>query len=202
MASLVEISNFALGEVAEQNIQTLDDATTPAIQCKRFIYQTIREVLSSAKWKCARDEAELAQDATAPLFGWEYSYNLPSDFLRIVSFNDVDPDNVVEELFEVRGRRLVTDEATCNIIYIKDMTLDGSTGAMPPLMVKAVYLSLAAKLAWSIQQNRTLKEGLENAAEVSLRKAKSADAREEIRPLVNRATQSNWLQGRYSSTNG
>jgi len=203
MASLVDIANFALGEVAEQTINTLDDATTPAREAKRFIFQAIREALGEAKWKCAREEAVLVQDATAPLFGWEYAYNLPVNFIRMVSFNDIDPDNVTAELFEVRKRRLVTDETAASIIYVSDLTVgDGDVNSMPPLLVKAVYLSLASKLAWAMQQNRTLKAGLEELSVAAMKKARAADAQEEFRPLMNMASQSRWVSGRVNSTNG
>ncbi len=203
MASLVEIGNLALGEVAEQTINTLDDATTPARAVKRYIAHSIREALAEAKWKCAREAAVLTQDATAPLFGWDYAYQLPVDFLRMVSFNDTDPDNVVAELFEVRGRRVLTDESAAYIVYVADLTLaTGDVNVMPPLLVKAVYLNLAAKLAWAMQQNRSLKSTLEELSMAAMKKARAADAQEEFRPLMNLASQSRWVSGRVSSTNG
>jgi len=202
MASLVDIANYALDQIGEQTISTLDDATTPARKAKLNIYQTIREVSASGNWKCARASAVLAQDATAPAFGWSYAYTLPVDFIRIVSFNDLETEDVETELFEVRGRQIQTDETTASIVYIKDITVSGDVGAMPPLMVKAVYLALSAKLAWAIQQNRTLMAMQEEKAEKALMRARSTDAREEIRPLPDRAAGSNWISGRTSSTNG
>lgn len=203
MASLVDIANFALGEVAEQTINTLEDSVKPAREAKRYIKQSIREVLAAGKWKCAREAAVLSQDATAPAFGWQYAYELPADFIRMVRFNDVDPDAVLNDLFEIRGTRIETDESICKIVYIEDLVFgDGDVGIMPPLMVKAVYLNLAAKLAWVMQQNRTLKEGLEEAAERALRRAKATDAQDEFMPLVDSSSTSQWIKGRIASTNG
>ena len=203
MASLVEIANLALGEVSENNITSLDDETTPAQTAKRFIYQSIREVLAAGKWKCARESVVLAQSGTSPEFGWQYAYQLPADFIRVVRLNDIDADSVVNELFEVRGTRLETDESICKLVYIEDLTMsDGDVGSMPPMMVKACYLTLASKMAWKITQSRGLQATLEGKAEKALGRAKAIDAQQERRPLVNSAATSNWLRGRRTSTNG
>jgi len=203
MASLVDIANFALGEVAENTITTLEDNTEHARASKRYLYQTIREVLHSGKWKCARQSAVLSQESPAPTFGWDYSYPLPADFIRIVSFNDTDPDTVHRDLFEIRATSLQTDESLAKIVYIRDLVFgDGDVGVMPPLMVKAVYLALASKLAWALQQNRKLKITLEELAIGALKRAKAADAQEEFRPLVNSSNTSSWVNARTSSTNG
>jgi hypothetical protein len=197
MANLVQIANMALSEVAEQTITTIDDATTPARYCKEFIYQAIREALASGVWKCARKPAVLNQLADAPEFGWEYAYQLPTDYVGMFSFNDVTSDERWQEMFEVQGNQLLTDESTVSLIYIRDLTQNGNdVNLMPPLLTKACYVNLASKIAWPIQQSRTLKESLEQSYEVALRKAKAADAREDFRPVINPASGSRWLPAR------
>jgi len=199
MASLVQIANMALGEVGSegQAITTIDDATTPARVCKRFIYQAIREALERGKWKCARKSAELAQITAAPDFGWDYVYQLPTDYIRLVSFNEVDSEEQDQELFERQRDTLLTDETTVSIIYIRDLTATGNdVNLMGPLLTKACYINLASKIAWSLQQSRTLKESLEESYEKALRAAKSANANEEFKPLTDPASGSRWLPSR------
>jgi len=53
-----------------------------------------------------------------------------------------------------------------------------------------------------MQQNRTLKETLEQLAAVALRRAKAVDAQDEFKPLVDSASTSYWIKGRIASTNG
>lgn len=197
MPSLVDIANMALGEVGSQSITTLDEATTPAVTCKRFIYQAIREVLQSSKWKCARVQAELGQLTDEPSFDWAYAYQLPADYVRLVSFNEVESGEQLQDMFEVQGNTLLTDETTASIVYVRDLSYVGNdVGLMPALLVKACYINLASKIAWPIQQSRTLKESLEQTAEVALRKAKAADSREEFRPLTDPAAGSRWIASR------
>lgn len=203
MASKTDIANFALGEVGEQSIATLEDATTPAREAKRFIDQAIREVLASGKWKCARETAVLAQAATAPAFGWNYAYTLPANYVRMVTFNDVDPDFVTTEVYERRGNQILTDETTAKIVYVKDLTIEGGdVGKMGPLMVKACYLNLAVKLVWRFQQSRVNRDTLKEDYMLSLKRAKVEDGTEEIAPLPDRASSSRWVSARSSSTNG
>jgi hypothetical protein len=203
MANIVEIGNFALGHVAEQRINTLDDTTEPARLVKLHVFQVIRELLRSGKWKCARTPAELGRLTAAPLFGWQYAYQLPADFIRMVTLNDVDPDDVKEPTFEIQGTTILTDEAEANLVYIRDLTVaSGDVNAMDPLLTKAVVLELAARLAWPLQQSRTLKESLEESAERALRKALAADAQGERRTPINQQRESNWATCRLFSTNG
>jgi hypothetical protein len=203
MASKLDIANFALAEVAQIRITDLLEDNEPARLCNLHIDQAIREVLREGMWKSARSSAELAEIGTAPDFGWLKSFQLPNDYVRMVSFNDVDPDNVREELFELRGDQLFTDETSASIVYVRDLTIvDGDINAMGPLLTKACVLNLAVKLSWPLQQSRVLQEVLLSRYEQAIRKTKSADSREEFRPLVNRASSSAWVSSRYTSTNG
>jgi hypothetical protein len=198
MANLVEIANMALGEVGSQTITTIDDASTPAANCKRFIYQAIREALERGRWKCARKPAVLARLTDAPLFGWAYAFQLPTDYVRLVSFNETDSEEQFQELFERQGDTLLTDEDAVSIIYVRDLTQTGNdVNLMGPLLTKACYINLAAKIAWPLQQSRTLKESLEQSFEDAIRKAKSVNSTEEFRPLVDPASGSRWLPSRY-----
>lgn len=191
---------MALGEVSEQSIVTVDDATTPATHVKLHIYQAIREVIAASNWKCARQPAVLPQLTDAPAFGWAYAYQLPVDYVAMYEFNEVTTEDRFQDMFEVNGKTLLTDESTASIVYIKDLTNPANDlSAMPPLMVKACYLTLAAKIAFPLQQSRTLKEALEASAEKALIRAKARDAREEFRPLQNPAAGSRWLPSRLSS---
>lgn len=199
MANIVEIANFALGNVAEQRITTLEDNSEPARLCLLHIAQSVREVLAMGRWKCARKPAELNLLTEAPLFGWEKAFQLPVDFIRLVSLNDLDPDDIDEPIYEVQGRTLLTDEDVASIVYVRDLTVgDGNVNDMTPLLTKAAVLTLAAKLAWPLQQSRTLQENLEQRADLAVRKALAAEAQEERRKPVNQRQTSNWASARFT----
>lgn len=199
MASKTDICNFALGLVAEERIGAITDATEPARLCLLHLDQTVREVLRRQNWRSCRKRAALVQSATAPAFGWDYAYPLPVDWVRTVAFNEIDPQMVTRDLFEIEGRSLLTDETTANILYIYDVTQSASAagyGDLDPFLVKAIYTALAAKLAWPLQQSRTLQEKLESDVEAIIRTAATAGARDAFEPLVNEASESRWAQSR------
>lgn len=197
--NLVQIANSALGEVGNsQEITTINDASAPARACKRHINQAIREALESGRWKCARQMVVLTQLADAPLFGWAYAYQLPNDYIRICTFNEVDTSEQVQDMFEVQGNTLLTDESTASVVYIRDLSANANdVNLMGPLLTKACIVNLAAKIAWTLQQSRTLKESMELSYEAALRKAKSVNAGEEYRPTNDPAGGSRWLASRY-----
>lgn len=205
MASKTEICNFALGLVASDSISSIDEATVTARLCKLHMDQTTREVLRRAPWRSCRARAVLVANTAIPAFGWNKSYPLPPNWLRMVSFNEIEPCNIRKELFEIEGKELLTDQGTANIVYIRDITQEtGGPGfnQMDAMLTKAVYTALASKLAWPIQQSRTLKESLEASAEDILKKAMNINARDAWEPLQNPLDGSEWLPARISSTNG
>jgi len=202
MATRLDICNMALGEVGEVALTSLGEDSTVAELCRRFIGPAVREVLNRGHWKCARTGAELAK-LSLPAdekrgIGWAQAYQLPEDYIRIVSFNEVDSWDRWRELFEVRGDWLLTDLPSVHVVYIRDLSARGEdVHLMPPLLTKAVALALAAKLAWPLQQGRALKESLEQSCEIAIRQAKASGANEEFMPRQNLAQGSRWLGARY-----
>jgi hypothetical protein len=199
MPSQVDFANFALGLVAEQRITSIDNDTEPARLCKLHLAETTREVLRAGLWRCAFQRATLTQDSPAPNFGWTYSYALPVDWLRTVSFNDTDPEDVERWLFEVESGHLLTDESTAKIVYVADVTTQsGGAGynQLDPLCARAVYTLLASKLAFPLQQAVALKTSLLEEYERIIAKAAAVNARDAFSPLVNRLSQSSWIRAR------
>lgn len=203
MASYVEIANFALDLVGQSQIMSLDDPTSAARKAKLHIYEAVREVLRSGKWKSARNRVALNLITAVPLFGWSKQYQLPGDYIRMVMFNDLDPLDVREPTFVIEGRVLLTDESVANLIYVRDLTANGNDiNAVPPDLTELFVLQLAIKLSWVFQQARTLRDGLLQEYAMKRKIAMMTDAQENKDPLVNRLHDSVWLQERNVSTNG
>jgi hypothetical protein len=121
----------------------------------------------------------------------------------MVTFNDTDPEDPRLELFEIRGKQLFTDEVIAQIVYVADLTYAGNDiNITDPILTDLFGQSLAIKIAWPLQQSKTLKQSLEADFEKQLRRALAADAREERAGLPNRLNDSEWLRARVGSTNG
>ena len=94
-------------------------------------------------FKCLQTRVALTRDTTGPDFGYAYSYNLPDQWLRMVSLNDLDAWDS-QDWYSVEGRKLLTDQDEAKIVYTQ--FLSDST-KYDPLFVSALTIYLAAKLA-------------------------------------------------------
>jgi hypothetical protein len=195
----IQIANAALAELGSQRITDLEDSSESARLCKANIESAIREVLELGKWKAARTQAELTQNSTGPDFGWDYSYNLPVDYLRLVSFNEIDSEDIVQELFERQGNVLLTDEDEVSIVYIKDLTIaTNDVNLMGPLLTRCCILNIAIKLSVPLTNgSRSTRESLANDLEITLRKAKAANSGESFQPTIDPASGSRWIPSRF-----
>lgn len=82
MASEVEICNLALSDIRAGSINSLDESSLQAQQCK-LKYPHLRDMLlRDVPWNFAHKTDALAL-LTDDLFNWVYSYQYPSDCLYI-----------------------------------------------------------------------------------------------------------------------
>jgi len=96
MTSEVEICNLALTTVRGGSINSLNEASIQAQNCK-LLYPTARDMLLRvAPWQFAHKVKPLAL-LTDDLFNWIYTYQYPSDCLQInrliINFEAVSSDN-------------------------------------------------------------------------------------------------------------
>lgn len=82
MASEIDICNLALGHIRAGTINSLDETSVQAKQCK-LKYPIMRDqMLQDSPWQFAGAIKPLAL-LVADVFGWAYVYQYPSDCLRI-----------------------------------------------------------------------------------------------------------------------
>ncbi len=81
--SAVNICNLALNQLSEQEIGGLTESSKPARLCNRYFEQSRDELCRAYDWNFASSRVVLAQLSEEPLFGWDFAYALPSDFLML-----------------------------------------------------------------------------------------------------------------------
>jgi len=185
--SETKICNLALLKIGATRIASLTDGTKNAILCNEFYEPTVDEVLRMHPWNCAIARASLSALDDAPAFGYDYQYTLPTApyCLRVLQMESLD------DTFRVEGRVLLTNESSCNIIYIQRIT---NPTKFDPLLVEAIVTRLATKLAYHIAQSKTLKEQMAEEFNLVLRAARTADAQEGTPETLDTST---WLDSRY-----
>jgi hypothetical protein len=182
MPSVVDICNESLDLLGAATIIALTDNSKEARLCNRNFDLVRDAVLRAHPWNIAVTRKELAQDASAPAFGFTYQYTLPTDpyCLRVLSFWDSNVDNELAAydsnvMYKIEGRKILSNEGTCNIIYIGRVT---DTEQYDSLLSSTIAHRLAAKLAYNITGSGTIAQTMQALYEERLREAKSIDAME------------------------
>ena len=201
MPSKTEIANMALHRVGALRIMDLNDQDSKSARVVRdFFEPAIREVGRLAEWQCLKDRAMLGQLATVPSFGWDYAYQLPVTFLRLVKLNGISYRGEESDDHELEGSKLLTDAETANIEFIayKEETAD-----YDPLFVKAIVAKLAAEIALPIRQDEGLAARLmQEFEQLALPKGRIKTAGERKGARFNPSQDSNFVNSRFYSTNG
>ena len=145
-----KIANMALGKLGAKQIAsayTLDTDTTPdGLQAALHYEQTRDALLRSFVWRFAIGRATLQMDSATPPFEYSNHFLLPTDFLRMISVyddNSGNAENITEYPYAIEGNRLLIDETSVSIRYIKRIT---DVTLFDPLFVEVLILKLAIKM--------------------------------------------------------
>jgi hypothetical protein len=175
MPSEVEICSDALLLLGEEPITSFDDATNKARLCKRF-YPMIRDaVLRAYPWRCAITYQALGQltgDDVIDESNYSYTYQLPVEpyCLRALLLNN---DKTI--LWEVIGRKLVTDEASVTLRYISRIT---DPNLFDALLMFVIAIQLAQQIAYPITGNPASVKAMEDLYQFKIMEARSIDSME------------------------
>lgn len=165
--TVVDLCNMALGRIGAGRITGLTEETQEAIYCNLWYEQTRNEVLRSREWKSCTDTQSLAQLSDSPLFGWQYQYSMPTDprALRIIS---VYP----ESDFKRQGRKILSNEAELDLEFVAEIS---DPNDLDDILVEAIVLRLASKLATAVANNKELSKDLVGEYLAIYQLAKQAD---------------------------
>lgn len=216
MADYVYMANAALDRIGQTQILSLDDVTTSARKAKLHIYESIRKVLRSGRWKAATKQATPAQLTDAPLFQWSFAYQLPADFIRMVTVvagtipdpSVPPPDAAFNTGYEIpeyaiQGKTLLTNETVVQMNYVADLTLGSNDiNVTDAALTELFILQLAITLCWPFQQSNALRTSLMQEFQIARRTALNIDAQDAKDALPSNLSDSAWLRERITSTAG
>jgi hypothetical protein len=157
MASKVAIANFALaGELGKDQITAITDDTKGAKLANLLFDDTAQEVMTLGAFSSATFRQTLAQDATAPDWGFSFRYILPTSpkFLGLLKVNELRPGDFPHS---IESGFLLIDEGTVKIQY-KGWQTDTEKWDM--MLQRAVVLRLASKMCYTLTGNLDLKKSL------------------------------------------
>ena len=182
MASVVDLCNRALDLLGAANITALTENSKEARLCNGNFDDVRDAVLRSHPWNVAITRKNLAADSATPAFGFSFQFTLPTDpfCLRVLSFWNSNVNNEVAAydsnvMIKIEGRKILSNEDTCNIIYIGRVT---DTEQYDSLLNKAISARLAAEIAYNITGSNSVASNMLTIYEARLKEAKGVDSME------------------------
>lgn len=161
----ISICSTACLLVGANEIESFIDETNEAKVCAAIYEVTRDNVLTIHPWQFSLGQVQLARLVATPLFGYSYAFQLPTDFLRLIS---TDPD-MGYRIFE---DKLYCSSETCNISY----QFSPSEAKFPPYFVRLLELELASLLAASLGEDASKQQLFAAIAEKEARKARNTDS--------------------------
>ena len=110
----IVICNLALGQVGEYQITSSATSTKQYELCERYYDEVVKDVLSDHTWNEAKKRAYLVEEADAPVFGFSYRFELPSDLIKVIRIGDGENDY---EFWEVENGYILTNLAQSPLSY-------------------------------------------------------------------------------------
>jgi len=168
-----------------------DDASQVASAVEAIWPMLLEEVLAAHPWNFAIARYQASADVEAPPFGYKFYYQLPSDCLRWLPWND---DSEHFFVGEQEGDKLLTDaEAPINVRYIARIE---DLSKWSPGAIGELVRALSVELAEVVTAREEILDRMDNAAERKLRDAKRQDGLATGSRQRNAVYRSNWLSGR------
>lgn len=156
MASAVDICNLALsilGDSATVSSINPPEGSAQAEHCQRF-YPIARDTcLEMHSWNFATKRIALAETNDADISAWQFSYAIPSGYIRALSILPPDqPSEAQTKPFIIEANQegtmiIYTNVEQATLKYIAQIT---DTTKFSPLFVNTLYRLLASYLAGPI----------------------------------------------------
>ena len=178
--SAIDIASRALVLIGAEPITSFDSSSTEALVATNMYEDTVRAMLSTARWRFATEQAVLNQLSDVPTGRFDIAHQLPSNLLVLhgVTVND----NLIE--FTVYGDKVFSDTTSSDTL-VADFTFRADEVNFPSYFSLALQYSLASIFATSIARDDRLMQMMETKANQLMAKARNIDAQQQTtRKLV------------------
>jgi hypothetical protein len=199
MTTQVGIYNRVLTKLGSQPVTSTSDESE---QCRVLnrIWEYVRDAeLRDNNWNFAITRASLSADGTAPAWGYDTRYAMPSDCLRIIEIDGFtglneplgsvgpgDPD------FRIEGRYILCDETS--EIDIRYISKEINVSDWDSLFVDAIAARMAFEACEPLTNNASKKEQFLRDYKEAISKARRADG---IETPAEPLQEDSWLLARF-----
>lgn len=183
----VDIYNAAMDELGVERVLSFSETSKQSKLADKAYTLHRQALLEDHYWNFAETRKLLAVLSSAPIFGFDLKYQLPTDCLKAKHL-----DNKVAKFKVEADRTLHTNLVTASLLYIIDVT---DTSKMSAMFRKLLAYDIAIALCMTLTQKRTLKADLIEARKLYIRDARSSDGREGTNDELE---DDEWLNARSS----
>ena len=170
--SAVSICSNALLLLGDKPISDFNEDNNRTRLVANLYTQKRDRVLRLHPWNCATKRVILSPEVESPPYGWAYSFLLPDDWLRTLSF----AIRGEEDDFQTEGRYLLMDTNVCYLRYIWRNEVESTWDA---LLVDAMTQVMVACLTYPITKSTTKQATEEEIIKAVLKTARAVDGQEE-----------------------
>lgn len=172
-STILELVNQALVKLGNAPITSFAEPS-PAAAVASLQYASCRDsLLSVYPWHFATKRQSLVRLLARPIADFDYAYNLPQDFIRLLKLQDVDsPADSPSLDFRLINRRLHCQSDAVSMTYI----FRAQELSFPPYFDQALVCHLAREFALSLSDSPSRAEIFGSMAEKLLRQAERLDA--------------------------
>ena len=172
--SAIDIASRALVLIGAEPITSFDSSSTEALVASNMYEDTVRAMLSTARWRFATEQAVLQQLTDVPTGRFDIAHQLPSNIL--VLHGVTISDRLID--YTVYGSKVFSDSTT-NDTLIADYTFRAEEINFPSYFSLALQYSLASIFATSIARDDRLMQLMETKANQLMAKARNIDAQQQ-----------------------
>ncbi len=170
--SQIKVCNLALVRVGADTVSSITQSTKSAIILNAIYEQCRDEVLRMHPWHFAVKRAALAPTSDAPVFEYDYAYDLPADCLRPLDLDSLDIDFVVE------NKQILTNENT--ILNTRYIFRNDDENSWDPVFGSALAWKLSSEVSYALTQSLALTDSCQKQFARVLQEARTMNGFEGV----------------------
>ena len=193
MATLDDICNMALAEIAAGPITSVADNSIEAREVSRFAAPLLSEFAQWSDWSWAVTRTVLTETTNDRSAEWTHAYVMPGNCARALAIRAEQDtachlphagpfpfpvQDAIPLAFLVEGGLIYCNVWSATLVFVATMT---DITVLPPLARRAFALELAARVAVPIRKDTALARELGAAADLARARAIADDYNQRVR---------------------
>jgi hypothetical protein len=191
--SQVSLSNQALSELKAERITSMTDGSEESVVCTQYFQQAMDTLLEQHLWDFAMKRAEPARLATAPLYGFNYQFQVPTDPYCLRILEATDTNGTLLDKWKREGSVILADEEAIYVRYIMRVT---NLTHLSALFKEAFKFYMASIMAYDLTGSTSKGQDMFQKYRMVMRKAKVNDAKQGA-PYKETDSDYDWIEARF-----